>query len=56
MKRKHLEKLLRSAGWYLLRHGSDHDIWTNGAEIEPLPRHKEINERLAKHILQKHKL
>lgn len=53
MKRKTLEKLLRKAGWYLLRHGNDHDIWTNGTDIEPLPRHKEINERLAKYIIQK---
>lgn len=53
MKRRDLEKKLKEAGWYLLRNGADHDIWTNGKDIEPIPRHKEINERLAKAILRK---
>lgn len=53
MKRRDLEKKLKEAGWYLLRNGADHDIWTNGKNIEPIPRHKEINERLAKTILRK---
>ena len=53
MKRRDLEKKLEEAGWYLLRNGADHDIWTNGKDIEPIPRHKEINERLAKAILRK---
>ncbi|MDO4485705.1 MAG: type II toxin-antitoxin system HicA family toxin [Bacillota bacterium] len=53
MKRRDLEKKLKEAGWYLLRNGADHDIWTNGKNIEPIPRHKEINERLAKAILRK---
>lgn len=53
MKRRDLEKKLKNAGWYLLRNGADHDIWTNGKEVEPIPRHKEINERLAKAIIRK---
>ena len=53
MKRRDLEKKLKSAGWYLLRNGSDHDIWTNGTDLEAVPRHKEINERLAKAIIKK---
>lgn len=53
MKRRELEKKLKKAGWRFLRSGADHDIWTNGKDIEPIPRHNEINERLAKAILKK---
>jgi mRNA interferase HicA len=35
------------------RHGGSHDIWTNGACFEPIPRHNEVNEILAKKILKK---
>ena len=37
----------------LLRHGGSHDVWTNGQEEEPVPRHAEINENLARKILKK---
>ena len=53
MKRKELEKRLKKKGWRLLRHGKKHDIWTDGSQEEPVPRHNEINERLAKKILRK---
>ena len=53
MKRRELEKKLTQAGWYLLRHGGSHDIWTNGKDEEPVPRHVEINEYLARKILKK---
>ncbi len=53
MKRRELERRLSLAGWYLLRHGGNHDVWTNGQEEEPVPRHSEINENLARKILKK---
>jgi mRNA interferase HicA len=53
MKRKELERKLREAGWQLLRHGGKHDVWTNGTIEEPVPRHPEINEMLARKILRK---
>ncbi|MCB1084236.1 MAG: type II toxin-antitoxin system HicA family toxin [Simkania sp.] len=53
MKKKDLEKKLRKHGWSLLRHGTNHDVWTNGLISEPVPRHSEINELLAKKILKK---
>ena len=56
MKRRDLIRLLESNGWWLLRHGSDHDIYTNGKQTEPIPRHAEIQENLAKSILRNHKL
>lgn len=53
MKRRDLEKRLKAAGWFKLRNGSDHDIWTNGTNIEAIPRHRELNENLAKGIIRK---
>lgn len=53
MKRKELERKLTKSGWWLLRHGGNHDIWTDGKLEEPVPRHAEINELLAKKILRK---
>lgn len=55
MKRRDLEKKLSELGWQFDRHGGNHDVWTNGKEFEPLPRHNEINEYLAKKILKKAK-
>lgn len=53
MKRADLIRTLEQNGWYLLRKGSNHDIYTNGVKKEPIPRHKEISERLAKTILKR---
>lgn len=53
MKRKDLIKLLSNNGWKLKRNGSNHDIFTNGAESETIPRHREIDEDLAKAIIKR---
>ena len=53
MKRKDLEKLLLKAGFVLVRHGGRHDVYKRGNDEEQLPRHTEINELLAKHIIRK---
>lgn len=53
MKKKELEKRLKELGWSFLRHGGGHDIWTNGKRKEQIPRHPEVDERLAKAILRK---
>jgi mRNA interferase HicA len=42
MKKKELEKRLRQFGWWLARHGGNHDIWTNGKITNQVPRHAEI--------------
>lgn len=52
MKKRAVEKLLRKAGWWLLRQGANHEIWTNGELTEAIPRHSEIQERLAKSIIR----
>jgi mRNA interferase HicA len=53
MQRRDLEKELRSLGWRLLRHGGRHDVWTDGERQEAIPRHNEINEKLARSILRR---
>lgn len=53
MKRRILIKLLKRNGWKIQRKGGNHDIYTDGERIEPIPRHPDINERLARKILKK---
>lgn len=56
MKRQILLKLFTKSGWRILREGANHTILTNGDVVEPLPRHNEINEGLAKSLIKKHNL
>lgn len=53
MRRRALERRLAALGWSLLRHGGNHDVWTDGERQEYVPRHAEVNERLARRILAK---
>lgn len=53
MKRKDLIKLLEQNGWTKAREGGNHTLYTKGSETEPIPRHAEINERLAKAIIKR---
>ena len=53
MKRRELNKLLEQNGWWLFRNGANHDIYTNGEKSEPVPRHNEISEQLAKSIIRR---
>ncbi len=52
MKRKALIRQLTQAGCVLLRSGANHDIYLNSAtgQKQPVPRHIEIDNALAKHI------
>jgi mRNA interferase HicA len=52
VKKRDLERALTQLGWWLKRHGSKHDLWTNGQEEETIPRHNEINELLSRKILK----
>ncbi len=56
MKRKDLVKLFERNGWRLEREGGSHSVYTNGETSEVIPRHSEINERLAKALIKKHNL
>ena len=53
MKRRDLIKKLEMNGWWLARHGTNHDVYTNGEKSEPIPRHTEIKETTAKAILKR---
>lgn len=53
MKQLDVIKKLESIGFEFERHGGNHDIYRRGPDIEKIPRHKEINELLAKAILRK---
>ncbi|MBI2514198.1 MAG: type II toxin-antitoxin system HicA family toxin [Opitutae bacterium] len=54
MKRRDLVAEIERAGCVLLRHSGRHDIYHNPktGRSEPIPRHREINELLAKKILK----
>lgn len=50
MKRSSLLRHLRRYGCYLKREGSSHSLWCNPqtGEVEAVPRHAEIADRLAR--------
>ncbi|MEO7760781.1 MAG: type II toxin-antitoxin system HicA family toxin [Casimicrobiaceae bacterium] len=52
MKRDELVRELLRQGCALLRHGGRHDIYVNlvTGQKQPVPRHAEIDNVLAKHI------
>jgi len=54
MKRKDLINKIISAGCVFVRHGTRHDLYRNTrtGKKQPVPRHDEIDENLAKHILK----
>jgi len=54
MKRNELVARLERSGCYLVRHGGLHDIYRNpvNGQVQSVPRHREINERLARKILR----
>jgi len=54
MKRTDLVRELEKLGCVFIRHGANHDWYQNPKTkvSQPVPRHREINERLAKHIIK----
>jgi len=54
MKRKDLIDTLERLGCVLIRHGAKHDIYHNSKTgmTQPIPRHREIHEILAKKIIR----
>jgi len=53
MKRRDLIRLMLKSGWTLMRQGGSHEVWTDGVNTEMIPRHREIDERLARTIIKK---
>ncbi len=54
MKRKELIKIITASGCVLVRHGHRHDLYINPktGKKQPVPRHNEIDENLARHIIK----
>ena len=54
MKRRDLVKRIEQMGCVFIRHGKRHDWYQNPVTkmAQPVPRHTEIGEGLAKHILR----
>jgi len=55
VKRRELIERLQAMGCDLIRHGGKHDWYQNPRTrmAQPVPRHAEIKEHLARHILKK---
>ena len=53
MKNKDFIKLLVRNGWRFKRHGGKHDLYVKGGERESVPRHKEIDDDLARAIIKR---
>ena len=53
LKKKDLIQRLEEAGFRFKEHGGNHDTYKRGKDTEQVPRHNEINERLARKILKK---
>jgi predicted RNA binding protein YcfA (HicA-like mRNA interferase family) len=55
MKRTDRIRKLEASGCSLVRHGGKHDWYSNPKTgmSQPVPRHKEVNEVLARHMLKK---
>ncbi|WP_041350583.1 type II toxin-antitoxin system HicA family toxin [Nitrosococcus watsonii] len=54
MKRRDLIKKLEEMGCVFIRHGGKHD-WHQNPKTkisQPVPRHREIKDRLAQHIIK----
>jgi predicted RNA binding protein YcfA (HicA-like mRNA interferase family) len=55
LKRVDLVRTIESMGCVLVRHGGRHDWYRNPANgaSQPVPRHREIKEHLARNIISK---
>ncbi len=55
MKHRDLIKKIEKTGCMFIRHGGKHDWYQNPITkaCQPIPRHREINEILAKNIIKK---
>ena len=53
MKRRDLIRKFEKNGWWLLREGGKHTIYTNGKDCESISRQTEIDEKLAKKIISR---
>jgi len=50
VKRRELVRYLEKNGFYLLREGSNHSIYTNDIKVIPVKRHKQLDRITANEI------
>jgi predicted RNA binding protein YcfA (HicA-like mRNA interferase family) len=50
VKRRDLVRHLEQNGFYLMREGANHSIYTNGTKIIPVKRHKQFDRITANEI------
>jgi mRNA interferase HicA len=50
VKRRELVKYLEANGFYLLREGSNHSIYTNGVKTIPVKRHRLLDRIVANEL------
>lgn len=51
-KKRDLERELERAGWKRIEPGANHDKFRKGTTVIPVPRHREIPDRMANAILR----
>lgn len=56
VQRHKVEKRFKDNGWYFVRHGSNHDIWSNGKTKTQLPRHPKFSDKLYNALIKKFNL
>ncbi|MDU1505817.1 MULTISPECIES: type II toxin-antitoxin system HicA family toxin [Limosilactobacillus] len=56
VRRRDVEKRFKLNGWFFVRHGGNHDIWSNGKVKTQLPRHPKISDRLYNSLIKKFNL
>lgn len=56
VKRRDALKILKKNGWRLNRHGTNHDVYTNGYQSEPIPRHGDLNKITWQKIMKRNNL
>ena len=53
MKRRELIELLERNGWKMKRDDGKHTVYAKGKDREAIPRHREVDEKLAKAIIRR---
>lgn len=56
VQRRKALKVLKKNGWWLERHGANHDVYTNGFSKEPIPRHGDLNKYTWQGIVKRNNL
>ncbi len=56
VKRRDALKVLKKNGWWLNRHATNYDVYTNGYQSEPISRHGDLNKITWQKIMKRNNL